>query len=520
MQATLPTKTQPQQLTWLKKRAVVWTFAIVLAGLGALFFLLAAKWPFTRDAMIKRLEKASSARVEIGSFRSTYFPPGCVASDVIFHAAQPQSKSSSDVTPLISIKKVVIESSYRGLFSSPKRIQRIAADGVRIHVPLGGANLQAKTGSEDATLIIQAFHVQNATVEVDGEERGKEPLTFFIREALLRDLASGRSVPFTVALRNPLPPADIKLQGWIGAWRDDKGSVRSTPISGSALLQRGDLSVFNSLAGTLSAQVNFSGTLARLAVSGETQSPDFEVKESGHQIPLNTQFRGTVDLNSGDVLLPSLLASLGKTHLDAAAEITGFPKRVKLDVKQGVGQVQDLILLFSHAPRSAIAGPIRFQTSIVLPAEKRPFKQRVRLSGNFDIGPATFTSPTTRAHVDQLSERARGEKDKNGAQDEEVLSRLSGHVSLADAVSHFSDVSFLVPGATAMGHGTYNLMNKRVNFHGKIRMQAEVSQATTGVKSFFLKFLDPFFKKKHAGAEVAVSMQGTYGHTRFAAGLK
>src|SRR6185437_944804 len=201
-------------------------------------------------------------------------------------------------------------------------------------------------------------------------------------------------------------------------------------------------------------------------------------------------------------------------------EIRGFPKRVKLDVKQGVGQVQDLILLFSDAPHSAISGPIRFQTSVFLPPANRPFKQRVQLTGNFSIGPATFTSPTTRAHVDQLSERARGEKDKNGAQDEEVLSRLSGRVSLQDAVSHFSDVAFLVPGATAVGYGTYNLMNKRVNFHGKMRMQAEVSQATTGVKSFFLKFLDPFFKKKHAGAEVPVSMQGTYGHTRFSAGLK
>ena len=69
-------------------------------------------------------------------------------------------------------------------------------------------------------------------------------------------------------------------------------------------------------------------------------------------------------------------------------------------------------------------------------------------------------------------------------------------------------------------HGTYNLMNKRVNFHGTMRMKAEVSQATTGVKSVFLKLLDPFFKRKHAGAEVPVSMQGTYGHTHFSARLK
>ena len=515
MQATLPTEAPHQQLSWLKKRAVISSLAILLACLGALVFVFAAKWPFTRTAMIKRLERASSARVEIGSFSSTYFPPGCVASDVIFHTAPPESKPHRDSTPVISIKKVVIESSYHGLFSSPKRIQRIIADGAHIHVPSGGANLQSRRNGDETSLIIQAFHIQNAVVEVDGNDQGKEPLTFFVREALFRDLASGRVVPFTMSLRNPLPPADLKIQGWIGPWRDERGSVRSTAISGSAQLQHGNLSVFKSLAGSLSAQVNFSGTLARLQVSGETQSPDFQVRESRHRVPLTTQFRGIVDLNSGDVLLPSLRALLGKTRLNAAAEITGFPKRVKLDVEQGEGQVQDLILLFSSAPRPVMTGPIRFQTSIVLPPEKRPFKQRVQLTGAFNIGPARFTSPVTRSHVDQLSERARGEKDKNGAQDEQVLSDLKGRVSLQDGVSHFSSVSFFVPGASAMMHGTYNLMDKRVSFHGKMRMEATVSKATTGAKSFFLKLLDPFFKKKNAGAEVPVSMQGTYGHTHF-----
>ena len=520
MQATLPTEAPHQQLSWMKKRALVWTIAILLASLGALAFVFAAKWPFTRSAMIKRLERASSARVEIGSFRSTYFPPGCVASDVIFHAASAESKPHPDSTPLISIKNVVIESSYQGLLSSPKRILRILADGAHIHVPSSGTNLQSRSTGDEASFIIQNFQIQNAVVEVDGNDRGRKPPNFIVREALFRDVASDRVIPFTVSLRNPLPPGDVRIQGWIGPWRHTKGGIRSTPISGSARLQHGDLSVFKSLVGTLAAQVNFSGTLARLAVYGGTQSSDFEVRESGHRISLDTQFRGTVDLNNGDVLLPSLSALLGKTHLNAAAEITGFPKRVKLDVKQGEGQVQDLILLFSKAPRSAITGPIRFQTSIVLPPEKRPFKQRVQLIGDFNIGPAVFTSPKTRSHVDQLSERARGKKDKDGAQDEQVLSHLDGRVNLQNGISHFSSVSFFVPGASAMMHGTYNLMNKRVDFQGKMRMQATVSKATTGAKSFFLKLLDPFFKKKNAGAEVPVAMQGTYGHTHFSAGLK
>ena len=107
-----------------------------------------------------------------------------------------------------------------------------------------------------------------------------------------------------------------------------------------------------------------------------------------------------------------------------------------------------------------------------------------------------------------------------GEDPEQVISDLKGRVALQNGIANFSAISFSVPGATANMHGTYNLTDKRVNLSGKMKMQATVSQATHGVKSFFLKLLDPFFKKKKAGAEVPVTMKGSYGHTHFSAGLK
>src|SRR6185312_3532371 len=154
---------------------------------------------------------------------------------------------------------------------------------------------------------------------------------------------------------------------WIGPWLSQKGSVRGTPVSGACDLVHGNLGVFESLGGTIESHVNFSGTLARVAINGTTNSPDFELKESRHQLPLSTRFRGTVDLKNGDVLLPSLSAKLGNTDLRAQARVTGHPKTVELDVNKGQGEVQDLILLFSKAPRTPINGPIEFQTRIVLP---------------------------------------------------------------------------------------------------------------------------------------------------------
>ena len=44
--------------------------------------------------------------------------------------------------------------------------------------------------------------------------------------------------------------------------------------------------------------------------------------------------------------------------------------------------------------------------------------------------------------------------------------------------------------------GKYGLDKEDLDFHGKLRMQAKISQTTTGVKSFVLKAVDPFFRKE------------------------
>jgi hypothetical protein len=203
---------------------------------------------------------------------------------------------------------------------------------------------------------------------------------------------------------------------------------------------------------------------------------------------------------------------------------------VALDVSQGTGQIQDLILLFSNAKRSPVTGPITFHTQASLPPEHRPFKERVQLTGTFSSDPVKFTSADTQKNVDKLSERAEGKKDKEKEKDsdqpddidgfERVLTKLTGEVRLVNGTATFSRVSFSVPGAHARMNGTYSLLNTRINLHGDMRMEATVSQATTGKKSFFLKVLDPFFKKKHAGAQVPITMTGPYGRTHFGVGLK
>jgi AsmA-like C-terminal region len=522
----------PEETTAARAPAQKYRWILLAVSICAVAFLaiMAAKWPFTGEAMTKQLERASSAQVEMRGFRSTYFPfPGCVAEDVVFRqkTAGPGQKPPE---PIIAIRKLTIESTFTGLLSKPGKIRRIIADGLSIHIPHEGANLHGETNSSGDQTIIEELRADNALLELATGHTGENKLVFEIHHALFHNIGGRNAVPFQVSLRLPVPPGEVESSGSIGPWKDEKGTVRSTAISGKYLLTRADLGVFKALGGIVSSHGEFSGNLERLNVAGMTDSPNFEVKESGHQFHLSTHFRGVLDMKTGDLALPSLEARLGNTNLIAHGSVSGKPKTVTLDVTHGQGEIQDLILLFSDAKRSPVLGPVVFQTNIVLPPEHRPFKERVRLTGNFSINRASFTSANTQKDVDQLSERAEGKKDKEKDHDqdddakgfERVMTDLKGDVVLKDGVATFSPVSFAVPGAAADMRGTYNLLNKRIDLRGKMRMLATVSQATKGAKSIFLKILDPFYKKKEkgAGAEVPIKMTGTYGHTHFSAGLK
>jgi hypothetical protein len=115
----------------------------------------------------------------------------------------------------------------------------------------------------------------------------------------------------------------------------------------------------------------------------------------------------------------------------------------------------------------------------------------------------------TQIKVNELSARAQGKKvdDANEAPEVEVAS-LASEVTIEKAVAHLARLYFEVPGARARVQGTYNLENYQVDLRGDLWTDATVSKDTTGIKAMLLKPVDPLFKRKHAGAMVAVVMDG------------
>jgi hypothetical protein len=71
-------------------------------------------------------------------------------------------------------------------------------------------------------------------------------------------------------------------------------------------------------------------------------------------------------------------------------------------------------------------------------------------------------------------------------------------------------VLFEVPGATARGGGTYDVISNQVNLKGALSRDVGLSQMTGGLKSILLKPLELFMRKNNRGGSVVpVSVTGT-----------
>jgi AsmA-like protein len=487
------------------KKWLIISLIVLAAMVTAAAVLLAIKWPFTRERVTHQLQDATETTVQIGSFKPEYFPyPGCVAQQVTFRKA-------GNSQPLMTVGTLTIQGSFFGLFT--KHVSIVRAQGTHIALPPFSSGESLGGNNQGGTIIDQLV----ADGDVLPKNAGAQPTRFLLRRFELRGLGGERALSFQTVLENPKPPGEVSASGSFGPWKS--GSAASTAVSGRYAFRHADLSVFHGIAGTLSSDGTFRGTFRHLQVHGTTDTPDFEAAHSGHKFRLNGQFRALVDATNADVTLEQAAALLGRTTIAAQGRIAptlrGQGKTASLDLAVRDGRIEDVLLLFVKERRSPLMGLTSFRAHVTLPPGRDPFVRKVKLEGEFGIGSARFTSPETEKSLTGLSMRARGKKDKVEEDPERVLSDLRGQVALSGGIATFTDLSFTVPGARAQLHGTYNLVNERINLRGLLRMDSSLANAASGIKSFLLKALGPILKSNHRGEVLPVSITGTYAHPSY-----
>src|SRR5580692_10309287 len=475
--------------------------ALVVIG-GAV--LCAKFWPFTQRTVVQNLAEASDSTVTVRGFKPTYFPsPGCILEGVEFRHGEQQFQ-------FIAIDKLTIKGSFSGILT--RHIQRIIVEGAHVYIPPFGS--KPKFNFQHSAIAVDEIDANGAEVEFASSQSARESLRFDIHEASLTGVKWARPLAYRLKFHNPNPPGEIAVAGKVGGWVE--GNPGNTPFSGDFTFDDADLGVYGGIAGTLAAQGKFDGALQHVDVSGTTDVPDFKVESGGHKVHLRTQFDAYVNGTNGDTFLKRVESRFNRTTVVAEGSIAKSPgtkgKLTNLHLAARNGRLDDLLGLFVTAPRSPMSGVVSLDAHATFQPGDQSFLDKLRLTGTFGVGSGDFTSPETQKDVDALSAGALG---KNKEDPETVVTDLKGSVDLTRGTAQFSNLTFGVPGADAQMHGTYNVINHKVDLHGNMRVATQISKTTTGMKALLLKAMDPFFHKRNKGEVVPVHILGTYEKPEF-----
>ncbi|HWG58940.1 MAG TPA: AsmA-like C-terminal region-containing protein [Candidatus Acidoferrales bacterium] len=518
---------------------------VIAAAIITFVIVLAVRWPFSRERVLRSLGETLGGTAKAERFRSTYFPhPGCIVESL----EVTRSNGQAGAPPLALAKRMTIEASYGDFLLRPGYIAKISFDDLQVHIPArqssdsgsngaqtesqdkkqnanaggdpagnadgssGKSKEQKNSGSEIRTGEITA---NGATLEIE-RRKGSKPLDFRFHSLSLTSVESSSAISFHATFSNAIPRAEVWAAGQIGPWK--RGHLGETPVRGSYSLVNADLRAFPGISGTLASGGRFDGKLEGIAAQGKLCVPNFRVTRNHQQRPLGARFDLLVDALHGDVTLRQVNASLAHTDLVAHGSIAAAAgqsgKTVSLHFNSRNGRIEDLLNLFVRRPPAPLSGKADFEAQVTIKPKEAPFLKKVVLRGSFSISDGHFSNAGTQSKVNDLSELASGHKDE-GQPAPPVAASLRGDVLLQAGTAHFANLVLGVPGSSARMHGSYNLASNRIDFHGSMKTQAELSKESRGIKALLLKPLDPFFKKKHAGAELPVAMTGTYAQPHY-----
>ena len=512
---------KPGRRRWWKWIGIV-ALIFLISAVVAVHMAINRAEPILRARVIESLSNRFQSRVELASFHVSVVNGIEVSGGglKIFGTSDPNPYAPG-VQALIGIQEFRFQTSLRSVLRSPMHVDTVYVKGLELNIPPKGDRQQMKkmdSGEGKMSIFVDKFVCEDTKLLINTSKPGKPPLEFAIGDLKMKDIGPGQPLQFNATLVNPKPVGDIQSSGLFGPWQQD--SPRDTPVQGKYSFSNADLGTIKGIGGTLSSTGDYSGTLGNIAVHGETDTPNFQIATSGHPVPLHTEFHAIVDGTSGDTYLRPVNATLLHSTFTASGSVVRVKDPnghdIELDVVLDHAQIEDLLKLGVRTDPPIMAGPVEMKTRLSLAPGAATVADRLKLDGTFHVLRAHFSNEKVQSRLDSLSLRSQGNpKQANQHVEENVPVDLRGAFTLKDGLLSFSSLHFLVPGTHVDMTGDYSLDGQEFDFRGTARLDAKVSQMTTGWKSILLKPVDSFFSKNGAGTEVPIKITGTESEPRF-----
>ncbi|HLH16371.1 MAG TPA: AsmA-like C-terminal region-containing protein [Bryobacteraceae bacterium] len=490
--------------------------ALLLGGLAAAGWIAARRFePFVRQQAIAYLQDRFGTGVAVRELHVS------VAFLSPWHPRSARLRLWGEglkIGSLVTVGQFRMDTELGALWEQPRRIRDVRLEALELNIRprLASAEVEKGAGTPaPEAVVVQRMEARSALVRIFPADAAKLPREDEVQHVVLTGAQPGKGFQYEAELRNPKPPGTVQVAGSFGPWRrDDPGE---TPISGAYTFTGADLGAFRTIAGILDSTGRFEGPLRRIAVHGETRTPQFRLA-GGNALPLTTRFDSIVDGTSGDTFLQPVRARLGSTDIVARGRIVRPPgpkaRSIVLDVAVDKGRIEDLVRLAVKASQPFLQGSIDLRTKMqILPVAGRDMRQRLLLDGNFSMDESQFSGGSVQQKIDMLSRRAQGQPKNQEIAD--VFSSLRGGFAMEDGELRFSDLVFQVPGAAIHLHGTYGIYSEQIDLHGVARLQAKASQTMSGWKRLALKPIDPLLSRAGAGTLLPIQITGTRAEPHF-----
>jgi hypothetical protein len=502
------------------QEAPLWVHITIVAA-GALLAIavvfISANWPYRHRKIRPMLEDVLTSDVTFSGYHRIYFPrPGFVASGITIR----RKTAPPGAPPLGQIDSMMFVGTWTDLIMLRRRVELIDITGFHAIVPAIGSRenkLSFPQGSAKEftgpDTMIEHLILHNSLLEIRREHDA--PLLFPIKQVELDNFHHGEAMTWAVDMQNAIPHGHILAHGTMGPI---KGSTfLTTPISGNFAFTDVNLHDVGEISGRLDTRGVFKGTLQAMRVETSGITQNFAVTD-GKPTSVEASMQAVLHASDGNLEVHSIDLKVLKTQVHALGSINDPSSATNLDITVDAGRAEDLMRPFVHE-EVPISGPVFLKAHAYLGPPGHGFMERLRLAGSLNVPEERLTNQKTEKSLSSFSERAAGKQKNTGldsspnspAPGTDVLSSLEGPAKIENGVVSTPHITFRVPGAEATLAGTFRFHDQAVHLTGNLKMATDISHAAAGFKSFLLKPLAPFFKKKNAGAVVPIAVTGLPG---------
>jgi hypothetical protein len=517
------------------RRILRWTAGVVLAVLAVLTGAAIAFLP--SDASIRRrvertLSERFDADVRLAEIHVSLLPGPKVEGaglEVVARGRRPGP-------PLIAVSRFVAQAAWADVFRRPRRVERVRVEGLRVTISprlddsgvreherggcRAGAGPTVPPATHPSPVLVEHLDAPGAEVVLLPKDPQKLPRRFSIRTLTAQGISLDQPFQFDAVLTNPTPTGLVTARGRFGPWATREPGL--TPLDGQYRFDHANLDSIKGIGGTLTSVGRFGGALQQIRVSGSTETPDFSLDTGGHPLSLHTDFEACVDGTDGDTYLDRVRARLASTPIDVTGKVEGTVgvsgRTLAFDAAIDGGRIEDVLRLAVAGDEPAMVGRVSLTTSVLIPPGGGRVVERLQLKGKFGVSDATFTGAAVQRRLDDFSRRGQGRPEDQHVR--KVASELSGRFALNSGRLQLRGLAFAMPGARVQLNGAYGLVDERLDFAGTVRLDAKVSQTTTGIKSTLLKAVDALFKRKNAGTVLPIQVTGTRSHPKIGVDVK